>query len=525
MTPEELKNLIYECEVLFLGKKRFKLFGILSNGLKKRILSQDEAAYPNGFPEVNHILGTCTTDKELVFAPTKHMTRSKLIYAVLHQLLHFVCHHSKRMNTYDQTLWNLAADHVVNRLIYELSSYVDITMPDNPVFFTEIEDSHPNCSVETVYTLLQDNSNTNNPPPASQEEEEKQEQSDTEEPAGGKQEEDEDQESSNESQEDDPKDSGDKDNDDGGDNENEENKQEETPGKSEQSSPKKYDIEKHTTDQGITYIKITNNTTGKETVAMMDTEITKSQSEDSEEDKSKEDKNIDDFLDKMMQMTKSLWHSNQIEKGDMPAGFVEYLDDLFRVEVPWWKMFENAVLYPVQVRKRRSWMEPNFYTRRFAKLPGTCKKSSDLTKCLFGIDTSMSMKTEIIKVAFGVVADSINYYNGLWVLQHDVSVQKEIFYAGKPNAGQLMDDLSMIAGRGGTSHKPIFDRVTEILTEDDKISTFIFFTDYYSDIHRIYKNYPWIMNNHIIWLITGDLDVELEDCEYTVIRANEVQIK
>lgn len=217
---------------------------------------------------------------------------------------------------------------------------------------------------------------------------------------------------------------------------------------------------------------------------------------------------------------KSLWHSNALEKGEGSADFIQYMDNLFRVDIPWNTIMESAVLYPVQFMKRKSWSEPNFYYRspRLPRLPGKHKKSSRPKILLVVIDRSGSVGKEDLETFLGVIASSLSYYQGLLIFVHDVNVKQE-FYFEKATLNQLIHELSELKGGGGTSHEPVFNKIEECVDDYD-VSSILFLTDFYSDVEQIYNNYKWIKERETIWVVNSDKYVDLPGCETKTIRIN-----
>ena len=260
---------------------------------------------------------------------------------------------------------------------------------------------------------------------------------------------------------------------------------------------------------GKKYIKVTDLKTGKETIINNDTDP------DPEDGQSDEDM-LEEF-DGIEQQALRTWHSGAIQKGNMPGQVIDYLENIMRIEVPWEKIFENAVLYNTQALKKRTWTEPNFYLRRFAKTPGNCNKNRGLRYLIFCLDTSGSMlSAEILEKALGVVVSSIDHYHGLIFMQHDTRVVFTKVFNKKPSVAEIMDTVGTVRGGGGTSHNDAFEKIGEIVDEAN-VSTVIFFTDCESDIESCYKEHAWLKDFCTIWLVPRKTTVDLGDCETNVI--------
>ncbi|MFW6002143.1 MAG: DUF2201 family putative metallopeptidase, partial [archaeon] len=64
--------------------------------------------------------------------------------------------------------------------------------------------------------------------------------------------------------------------------------------------------------------------------------------------------------------------SHSIMKGDLPLGISEVLDNIFKVEIPWNIITEDAIIYECNEEQGRSWTQPNIVLRHL-KLPGPSK--------------------------------------------------------------------------------------------------------------------------------------------------------
>ena len=137
------------------------------------------------------------------------------------------------------------------------------------------------------------------------------------------------------------------------------------------------------------------------------------------------------------------------------------------------------------------------------------------------IDSSGSISNSDLKKFVGVILSSIKHFKKLRILVHDVDVHQEFVLDNEPNQDDILRTLREIKGRGGTSHKPVFDRI-EILNREELISAAIFLTDFYSDVEEIYKKFEWIKEVPSVWVLNSDSNdtknVILEDCETRTIH-------
>ena len=503
MRLSDIKTLLYECELILLGKKKFKLFGIISYGLTKRILQENQKGFPkDNMPSIYTKLSE--NGKQLVIVHRNDITRGHIIYGILHQIIHIICGHLNRKGEKDETVWNLACDHVVNRVIKELAyENIQFDIPEDAVYFLDIELMYPESAAERIYDeLMKDaqkgqNNQINQPQVES-------------ESNGGSQDAGKSPESpSGPAVDGNGEDGKSKD----GTKEAKDNQQNQQQNSTTGSQNKRLCISSSPCIGDIQYITVKDNKSGNSFNLINDTNFSNTDNFDSEK--------VDNAIDKMSNQIKTLWHSNQIEKGELPGNFCNMLDHIYKIEIPWHQLLESALLYPVQHSKRRSWMEPNFYVRKPIRIPGKCQKSKRPKIFLGCIDTSGSIRIDDLKVFTGVLMASVDHYNGLIVLQHDVILQREIRYDKKPDMHTLYESILRVDGGGGTSHSAVFSRIQQLLDDDSaEISSFVFLTDYYSDVEEIYKQYDWIKKHETIWVLTGTKvnNVELDGCKTSTIR-------
>jgi hypothetical protein len=206
----------------------------------------------------------------------------------------------------------------------------------------------------------------------------------------------------------------------------------------------------------------------------------------------------------MINSARELWASNAIEKGNLPGGVSQYINAILEVQLPWDKIMESAILYTVQNAKRRTWTMPNIYIRK-PRLPGRLSGIST-QKLLCGYDSSGSVGDSDLKKFSGALTTSAPYYGSLKVFVHDYTVQQELDVHNMRSKEQVYQALKEIKGRGGTSHKDLFDKI-EYITETEKVSTILFLTDACSDIAQIAADYKFLRENRTIWVLNADVDM------------------
>jgi len=602
MDKETLKRHIKDCDTILLGKEKYRIFGITSYAIKKRVI--ENCPFELGCGEA---LACLKPGKIMEFYATHDINREQVMFVLLHELMHLMCKHlSRKGSNLEQYIYNISADHVVNRELICLAEQTNIIQPiEGCIYFPDIEQKFNKPSVEEVYNYLKKETEQNeeiqngrktkrsisdfsDTPRESLESDGGNRDGGDEENSGeseGTTGESNQARSPSEGNDDSNGESGRKPDKNGcsgiSENENREGGEPEPPGSRDRSEESgdtktsgadrtnsksndknskrkngqnreqksgggnegdddsgiggldnakfsgsektsinnnsftKYKISVVEYEDGSTTIEVTNKYSGKKYKALLDTTIPKS--EDIEEDFKKIEQMTED-VENIFRLSKMLWNSGSISRGLLPGNFEAIFDETFKIEVPWDIILENAILYSVQAAKRRSWSEPNFYIRK-AKVPGKIPKSKNPNILLVSIDTSASISDMDLSRFLGIVLDSLKHYYGMYIIQHDTRITKEDFYNKRPSEDKLFEEIRTIKGRGGTCHTEVFDKIEEI-TKRENVSTILFLTDYYSNVSSIYENYDFIKQNETIWMLTSDLEVELDDCRTKTLKIN-----
>lgn len=481
MDKATAEKFLKESDILLLNLPTFKYFGILSYGLKKQLHSAETMFDTEGIPP-----GTClgyTDGTRVVYCYDLLENRSDILFTTLHELLHIILSHVLRKHDRDGYLWNIACDHVVNSMIKNIASNSNkIELPKNIVLFEDLELSHPNASAEVIYDLLLNVSKSQ----------------DGQINVGG-----------------DP--DGD--------------------GKGRKLS-KQYKGTVKKGKDGVEYLELEDQN-GNKIVISMDTDLKNAAKIDNvdggEKGDGQPDVKIDVSLEDYEKICKALgdkakfmWNSDSgTLKGDMPGWLQSYLDEIYKIEMPWEVLAESAILYNVQAVKRRSWSQKNIYIRK-VRVPGKYQRDTDKKIFLGVIDTSGSISNDELKKFSGIIASTLNNFHGLYLIYHDTDIANEVIYEKKPNEAKLYDDLRVIKGRGGTSHRKVFERISTVV-EDYDVSLMAFMTDFYSDVLECYHDHHWLREYPSIWFITNNksvtddvLKTKMEGCDVRAININSI---
>lgn len=211
---------------------------------------------------------------------------------------------------------------------------------------------------------------------------------------------------------------------------------------------------------------------------------------------------------KLSNQAKMLWNSSIISKGDMPGNLVQELDDILKIELPWDEIYDRSITYYAQNFISHSWKEKDFYYPHLT-LPGR-STGEEVQIAIFVIDSSGSISDYDLKRFIGVTCSASNCFDKIVILIHDVEIHGEFWFLDRPNETEIFDEVKKIHGRGGTSHKEIFNRIEEIC-EEELISVTVFLTDYYSDVESIYGEYGWFKEIPSIWIVNNELTPNFGD--------------
>ena len=225
-----------------------------------------------------------------------------------------------------------------------------------------------------------------------------------------------------------------------------------------------------------------------------------------------EDENIKAALtDQIVAEARAIFE-NIKAKGDSPSYLVTYLDKILKVEIPWETLVEKAIKTNVIMKPdERTWRCLNkFYIPHRINLPGYAlvEDTEGTGTLIIGVDTSGSISDKDLKKFSSVVENSMRYFKTIKLITHDTVIHQRNEFS-KDNIGEFYNFISKIGyqGRGGTSHKYLFDEIKTEYWEKDKddLSMVISLTDMASDIDYCYKKYEWIKNNiPLVFIVTQD---------------------
>jgi len=183
--------------------------------------------------------------------------------------------------------------------------------------------------------------------------------------------------------------------------------------------------------------------------------------------------------------------ASELFKGDMAGSAVNKLiEKIIAVEIPWTSLLDKSIsqkLIPDDCN--RSWK--GLQKRPFAL--GLMYPTDDVmekpSKLILLEDQSGSITQSDIRKFASILLQSIRYFDEVWIMRHDVRIHHNKVYQSNQTTEE---DLSFEAGgRGGTSHKYVFQEIQEAFEDGDDLSLVIMLTDFYSDIEGLWKKFEW----------------------------------
>lgn len=185
---------------------------------------------------------------------------------------------------------------------------------------------------------------------------------------------------------------------------------------------------------------------------------------------------------------------------------ITIFEDIYKVEYPWYDILENATNMRIKKSEEKSFSKQNIRKMHISKhfntiFPGNIV--DELPETLLAcIDVSGSMSDDDMKQAISVLCDSVNKYTKIIIITHDEAITEIIHIDDTSEENKIFEKIKKLSGRGGTSHRDVFSKIDK-MKDEYKLSTIIFFTDYYSDVKNIYKDYDFLKYNTTIWCVNN----------------------
>lgn len=439
-----------------LNKPQYRLFGCLiynfvinlldTSEMKQKVEAQIED--PKLKAQIDELLANQFTanagiiDRKPVINVYDCFLRTKqaeeMMFVMIHEILHILNGHSYRGIGLNPTIYNLAADHVINRLIKkdidDKNLDQTIKFPDDAFYIKELEDD--NLSTGEVYAWLLKKTKVTTQTQTIKL------------PIKGSS------QGSNSSN--DPGESG----------ENEDNE-------GESKSPTQQEI---TIEVKISEVEID----GKKITFIED--LTKSTIEGEAEHK--------ETSEELQSELRTLMNDERMNRGFGSSHIKNHIQKLIEVEIPWDKLLEKAILTKtVPSPDNRSWRRPHkrFYAHGII-MPGigtTIKVSTAIVL----VDTSGSISDTNLQRFGSILTQALGQFDSIRVIKHDYSIHQDDTI--KSTEFNTEDVTHTFKGRGGTCHKDPFKAIEKSFLKKEEIAMIIILTDYESNIESIWDKYTW----------------------------------
>lgn len=376
------------------------------------------------------------------FIDTK--TTEELTYVCLHEILHILDGHTYRSRSLDGTLFNLAADHVINKALNEdikKGILKKVSIPDDA--FTLKELLNKNMSTEEVYDYLKSKATVNK------------QKVHLNLPASGT--------------------------------------------GTGQTSKDNGDSEGQDNSVAVN-VEISEVEINGKTIQT----VTDIQSSD---DKSSETQDRTTVEALKAEARASINSHNEKSRGSQSGALSKLLSSIIEVDIPWEVILERALLTKlVDSKDTRTWARPNrkLFAHGFV-LPGNYQDWKTSVGVI-AMDMSGSISDKDIKKFANIVITSLQHFDSIWIIKHDVRIHDQLTISSDEiEAGHFALNTK---GRGGTSHKYVFNEIQKSFESGESdIGIVILLTDFDSDVHRIWDTYEWVKRIPVCVCLTRNNNV------------------
>lgn len=461
---DQLKEKLRLAILKIISLKEFKFFGTLLYNINLRLINDLNHTSEN--EEDNNRDIKVVFNKQLnkfefqiYLSFIKKYKEENIIYILLHNILHILNRHNSRQRSKDdKVVYNIAADHVINKELTQAALSEHSVPPNYIQLLSRLE--RKNLTTEQVYDILMSNKIKDNS------------QSTTQTfsiDCGGP---DKTPSDSNKNESED-KIEEDVENQSSGDQQN----------KNEDIIEENFDIKiNHEEFDDFGKIDIIDNL---------------------EEVNPQSNIEANNQLNELQRTAAMLLEQDSISRGIKSSNLLSYLKEITKLELPWDNLLEKAILTKIIPNPDdRLWNNPRKRLRAHNIIlpgPGIDKKLECLTIC---IDLSGSISRQNLKKFAGICLNAVGKFDKVWILKHDTRILEDKLL----NKNEIDDHdffYKMKAG-GGTSHRKVFEKIEEKYLEHQlNFGLVILLTDFISDITYIFDKYKWTKNIPIINLITG----------------------
>ena len=486
MTASEKLSLV---KSIILATRSLKLFGCLIYKFDIKLVDAPFTAMVTTSIPAKDESNKKDFDRILTMLFSKEFVETKsatdLVYIMLHEETHVLNNHLSRGVGRKSELFNIATDHVINlALDKDVNSgyFKGVTSPSDRIIINVLKDE--NMSADEVYNYLLEHATTEtqtfeidlDSDSGSGNDSSSSENDSGEEPEDGSED-----ESGNESE-------------DGSENDSDKESQNGSDKESEQPSSGN----KRTIEVKKTKVKLDD---GQEFEFYEDIKF--------EKETEKLEKELQ--ADTRRLLNSPVFNDAEKTRGSGSSNTLELIKEAIQVEIPWDDILEDVIKTSItEISDNKTWKRVNkrMYQHGLILPYNDMEETYDTLYII--VDTSGSVSTTELQKFVHIIKAAMYHFKIVVKLDHDSRIydkHKKVYE--QQNINELLTDLKVeFTGRGGTSHKDVYDYLELIHESDDPDPGLILFlTDYESDVEYIHDNYKWhheipykfiISNNHKI---------------------------
>lgn len=458
---------------IILASRPLKLFGCLLYKFNIQIKYGDFTAFVSTQIPITNNQNVKDFDRTLSMTFSEEFINSstvtELVYIVLHEITHVISNHLSRGVNRKETLYGIATDHVINvALDKDVTSgyFKGVKSPDGRVIINILKDD--NLSADEVYNYLLDHATT--------ETESITIDLDSQSPSN-----------------DDSNDNSNDDSDDKSDDESNDNCKNNS--KCQQNTKSTIEIKK-------TRVKLDD---GQEFIFYEDIKFDK--------DSEKFEKDLQSDTRRLL--NSPLFNDEEKSKGSGSSNTLELIKEAIQVEIPWDDLLENVIKNSItEISDNKSWKRINkrMYTNGLLLPYNEYEETYDTLYII--VDTSGSVSTTELQKFVHIIKSAMYHFKTVIKFDHDTKIydkHKKIY--DQQNINELLTDLKVeFTGRGGTSHKDVYEYLEHIYDNDNADPGLILFlTDFESDVEYIHDNYKWHKDIPYKFIISNTHKIEVPE--------------
>lgn len=169
------------------------------------------------------------------------------------------------------------------------------------------------------------------------------------------------------------------------------------------------------------------------------------------------------LIDQFVAESRALFENIKTQ-GNLPEYLTTYLDELLKVEIPWETLVEKSIKTNIIMKPDdRSWRSLNkFFMPHRLNLPGTSltQELEGTGTLIVGCDSSASISHKDLKKFSGIIETSMIHFKTIHLIVHDTIIhQRKMFDKDTIHEFYRFISDEGYRGRGGTSHKYLFEEV------------------------------------------------------------------